>query len=235
MQPGKKRLLAVIGINTGFGSRLNRNRIRNTWMPTGQALRKLEEEGIVVRFVVGRSANRGDSLDRQINVEIQETNDFLVLESHEEATEELPQKAKFFFSSVVEYWDADFYVKVDDSIFLKLDEFVKILANLRGRPRIYMGCMKSGEVINEEGQQWYEPNWWKFGDEKSYFRHAAAPFYVLSRDLVRYININSDSLNTYAHEDISVGSWMIGLDTQYIAEKRFCCSSIYEDEICSIA
>ncbi|KAH9302045.1 hypothetical protein KI387_013628, partial [Taxus chinensis] len=50
----EKRLLAVIGIYTGFGSHLNRIRIRNTWLPTGQALKKLEEKGIVVRFVVGR-------------------------------------------------------------------------------------------------------------------------------------------------------------------------------------
>eukprot|EP01018_Ginkgo_biloba_P032802 Gb_09154 [translate_table: standard] len=32
-----QRLLAVIGIYTGFGSHLNRNRIRNTWLPTGKA------------------------------------------------------------------------------------------------------------------------------------------------------------------------------------------------------
>lgn len=228
-----QRLLAVIGIYTGFGSHSNRNRIRNTWMPTGSALRKLEEKGIVIRFVVGRSANRGDSLDRQINEEIKETNDFLVLESHEEAAEELPQKAKHFFSSVTEYWDAAFYVKVDDNIHLNLDKFIKVLESLRDKRRVYMGCMKSGEVISEEGQQWYEPNWWKFGDEKSYFRHAAAPLYVLSRDLAQYININSASLNTYAHEDISVGSWMMGLDAEYIDERRFCCSSMVEDEICS--
>ncbi|KAH9302046.1 hypothetical protein KI387_013629, partial [Taxus chinensis] len=167
-------------------------------------------------------------LDRQINAEIQESNDFLVLESHEEATEELPQKAKLFFSSVAEYWDADFYVKVDDNIYLNLDVFVKILTSLQAKRRIYMGCMKSGVVISDESQQWYEPDWWKFGDEKSYIRHAAAPLYVLSRDLAQYININSASLNTYAHEDISVGSWMMGLDAEYIDERRFCCNSIVE-------
>ncbi|KAJ4832213.1 hypothetical protein Tsubulata_044207, partial [Turnera subulata] len=30
------------------------------------ALKKLEERGVVIRFVIGRSANRGDSLDRNI-------------------------------------------------------------------------------------------------------------------------------------------------------------------------
>lgn len=41
-------------------------------------------------------------------------------EGHEEAQEELPKKAKFFFSTAVQNWDAEFYVKVDDNIDLDL-------------------------------------------------------------------------------------------------------------------
>lgn len=41
-------------------------------------------------------------------------------EDHEEAQEELPKKAKFFFSTAVQIWDAEFYVKVDDNIDLDL-------------------------------------------------------------------------------------------------------------------
>jgi len=41
-------------------------------------------------------------------------------ESHEEAAEELPSKAKFFLSAAVEAWDAEFYVKVEDNINLDL-------------------------------------------------------------------------------------------------------------------
>jgi hypothetical protein len=32
----------------------------------------------------------------------------------------LPKKAKIFFSTAVQNWDADFYVKVDDSIDIDL-------------------------------------------------------------------------------------------------------------------
>lgn len=56
-QPGlssNKKLLAVIGVYTGFGSRLNRNVFRGSWMPKGDSLKKLEERGIVIRFVIGR-------------------------------------------------------------------------------------------------------------------------------------------------------------------------------------
>lgn len=47
---------------------------------------------------------------------------FLIMyqEGHEEAQEELPKKAKFFLSTAVQKWDADFFVKVDDNIDLDL-------------------------------------------------------------------------------------------------------------------
>lgn len=230
-----KKFLAVIGVYTGFGSHLKRNVFRGSWMPKGDALRKLEEKGVIIRFVIGRSANRGDSLDRNIDAENRLTNDFLILDGHEEAEEELPKKAKFFFSAAVEMWDADFYVKVDDEINVDLDGLIGLLESRRDQQNLYMGCMKAGDVIADEGKQWYEPQWWKFGDKKSYYRHAAGPFLVLSKSLARYININSASLQTYAHEDISVGSWMMGLDATYVDDNRFCCSASVEDKVCSLA
>ncbi|KAK1549330.1 hypothetical protein Q3G72_000286 [Acer saccharum] len=230
-----KKLLAVIGVYTGFGSRLKRNVFRGSWMPKGDALRKLEERGVVIRFVIGRSANRGDSLDRNIDEENRTTKDFLILEGHEEAQEELPKKAKFFFSTAVQIWDAEFYVKVDDNIDLDLEALIGLLDRSRGQDGAYIGCMKSGDVVVEEGKPWYEPDWWKFGDGKSYFRHAEGPAIVLSKNLAQYININSASLKIYAHDDISVGSWMMGIQATYKDDNRFCCSGINQDKVCSLA
>lgn len=230
-----KRLLAVIGVYTGFGSRLKRNVFRGSWMPKGDSLQKLEERGIIIRFVIGRSANRGDSLDRNIDEENRVTKDFLILDGHEEAVEELPKKAKFFFSTAVQNWDAEFYVKVDDNIDLDLDGLIELLESRRGQDSVYIGCMKSGEVVAEEGRPWYEPEWWKFGDEKSYFRHAAGSLFILSKNFAQYININSASLKTYAHEDTSVGSWMMGIKSTYIDDSRLCCSNSRQDKICSLA
>uniref|UniRef100_A0A0E0DXV2 Hexosyltransferase n=1 Tax=Oryza meridionalis TaxID=40149 RepID=A0A0E0DXV2_9ORYZ len=231
----KKKLLAVIGVYTGFGSRLKRNTFRGSWMPRGDALKKLEEKGVVIRFVIGRSANRGDSLDRNIDDENRRTKDFLILESHEEAAEELPSKVKFFFSAAIEAWDAEFYVKVDDNINLDLAGLIEMLEARRSSQGLYMGCMKSGGVVSEEGQQWYEPEWWKFGDSKTYFRHASGALFILSNNLARYININSASLQSYAHDDISVGSWMMGLNTTYVDDDRLCCGSSRQEKVCSHA
>ncbi|CAH9083350.1 unnamed protein product [Cuscuta europaea] len=229
------KLLAVIGVYTGFGSRLRRSVFRASWMPNGDALAKLEERGVVIRFVVGRSPNRGDSLDRNIDEENQMSKDFLILEGHEEAQEELPKKANFFFSTAVQNWDAEFYVKVDDNIDLDLDGLIELLKSRRDQGSSYIGCMKSGEVVSEEGKAWYEPEWWKFGDEKTYFRHASGSLFMLTKDMAQYININSASLKAYAHDDISVGSWMMGLQTTYIDDSRLCCSSPTQDKVCSLA
>ncbi|CAH8352096.1 unnamed protein product [Eruca vesicaria subsp. sativa] len=51
---GKKKMLAVIGVYTGFGSHLKHNRFRGSWMSQDDALKKLEERGVVIRFVIGR-------------------------------------------------------------------------------------------------------------------------------------------------------------------------------------
>ncbi|KAE8690186.1 putative beta-1,3-galactosyltransferase 11 [Hibiscus syriacus] len=147
----------------------------------GAALKKLEEEkGIVVRFIIGKSANRGDSLDREIRDENSQTNDFIILDGVE-APEERSKKIKFFFAHAVESWDSEFYVKVNDDVYVNIenmtdsDDQLKVLRYALGaklsahldKPRVYMGCMKSGEVFSEPTHKWYEPDWWKFGDSKS--------------------------------------------------------------------
>ncbi|KAL8063043.1 hypothetical protein ABFS82_01G002300 [Erythranthe guttata] len=229
-----KKLLAVIGVYTGFGGRLRRNTIRGSWMSKADILSNLEKRGIVVRFVIGRSPNRGDSLDRNIDEENRATEDFLILDNHEEAQEELSKKAKFFFGTAVQMWDADFYVKVDDNVDINFDGLVELLRNRRDQDGAYIGCMKSGDVVVEEGKPWYEPDWWKFGDQKSYFRHAAGPVIILSKNLAQYVNINSASLKAYAHDDISVGSWMMGLQATYIDDTSLCCTYSGQDKVCTL-
>ncbi|XP_058009694.1 hydroxyproline O-galactosyltransferase HPGT1 [Hevea brasiliensis] len=235
----KKKLLAVIGIITTFGRKKNRDAIRKAWMPTvticaGAGIKKLEDEkGIVVRFVIGRSANRGDSLDREIDSENRQTNDFIVLDGQVEATEEAPKKTKLFFINAVENWNAEFYVKVNDDVFVNIDALGATLSTHLDKPRVYIGCMKSGEVFSEQNHKWYEPDWWKFGDGKSYFRHASGEVYAISQALAQFISINRSILRTYAHDDVSTGSWFIGLDAKFIDEGKFCCSSWSTGALCA--
>ncbi|XP_015693029.1 probable beta-1,3-galactosyltransferase 8 isoform X2 [Oryza brachyantha] len=192
--PSKGRLpkaLVVVGINTAFSSKKRRDSLRDTWVPRGDGLRRLEEEkGVVVRFVIGHSATPGGALDRAIDVEDAETRDFMRLD-HVEGYHELSSKTRTYFTAAVATWDADFYVKVDDDVHVNLGMLASRLARYRTRPRVYVGCMKSGPVLSQKGVKYHEPEYWKFGDEGNrYFRHATGQIYAISKDLASYISIN---------------------------------------------
>ncbi|KAL9247627.1 hypothetical protein vseg_021041 [Gypsophila vaccaria] len=221
-----QRAFVVIGINTALGSKERRQSLRDTWMPQGEKLRKLEKErGIVIRFVVGHSSTPGSALDKSINAEEQEHQDFLRLD-HVEGYHELSTKTRLYFSTVVTLWDADFYVKVDDDIHLNLGALVTTLAGYQAKPRVYIGCMKSGHVLSDRVRKYHEPEFWKFGDEgNNYFRHATGQIYAISRDLATYISDNAPILHRYANEDVSLGSWLIGLEVEHVHEPSMCCGT----------
>ncbi|XP_019169414.1 PREDICTED: beta-1,6-galactosyltransferase GALT31A isoform X2 [Ipomoea nil] len=187
----RRKIFFVMGIITAFSSRKRRDSIRETWMPKGENLKKLEKEkGIIMRFVIGHSATPGGVLDRAIDAEETQHKDFLRL-NHIEGYHELSTKTQIYFSTAAAKWDADFYVKVDDDVHVNLGIVGSILARHRSKPRVYVGCMKSGPVLAQKGVKYHEPEYWKFGEEgNKYFRHATGQIYAISKDLATYISIN---------------------------------------------
>ncbi|KAI5590464.1 hypothetical protein BDE02_04G009800 [Populus trichocarpa] len=222
----KRKYFMVIGINTAFSSRKRRDSVRTTWMPQGEARKKLEKEkGIVIRFVIGHSSTAGGILDKAIEAEEMVHGDFLRLE-HVEGYLELSAKTKTYFSTAVALWDADFYIKVDDDVHVNLATLGTILAGHRKKRRVYVGCMKSGPVLSKRGVKYYEPEYWKFGEAGNrYFRHATGQLYAISKDLATYISENQHILHKYVNEDVSLGSWFIGLDVEHVDDKRICCGT----------
>ncbi|KAG8373679.1 hypothetical protein BUALT_Bualt11G0049700 [Buddleja alternifolia] len=227
----RKKAFMVIGINTAFSSRRRRDSIRETWMPRGKSLLQLElEKGIVVRFMIGHSATSNSILDRAIDSEYAQHKDFLRLE-HIEGYHELSAKTKSFFSTAVQRWDAEFYVKVDDDVHVNLGTLAATLARHRSKPRVYIGCMKSGPVLHQNNVKYHEPEYWKFGEEgNKYFRHATGQIYAISKDLANYISINQPILHKYANEDVSLGAWFIGLEVEHIDDRSMCCGTPPECE-----
>ncbi|CAN1783760.1 Probable beta-1,3-galactosyltransferase 2 [Linum perenne] len=250
----KRKHLMVVGINTAFSSRRRRDSVRSTWMPQGEKRKKLEEEkGIIIRFVIGHSATSGGILDRAIEAEDRKHGDFLRLD-HVEGYLELSAKTKIYFATAIAMWDADFYVKVDDDVHVNIATLGETLVRHRKKPRVYIGCMKSGPVLNQKGVRYHEPEYWKFGEAgNKYFRHATGQLYAISHDLASYISVNQLSLisrssyetsknrffstnnerpffrrhvlHKFANEDVSLGSWFIGLDIEHIDDRRLCCGT----------
>ncbi|XP_073367018.1 mitotic spindle checkpoint protein MAD1 isoform X3 [Aegilops tauschii subsp. strangulata] len=223
-----QKAFVVIGINTAFSSKKRRDSLRETWVPSGEKLRRLEKEkGIVVRFVIGRSgtAEGGGAADRALDAEEAENKDFLRLD-HVEGYHELSSKTRIYFATAVATWDADFYVKVDDDVHLNLGMLATRLAKYRARPRVYVGCMKSGPVLSQRGVKYHEPEYWKFGDVgNKYFRHATGQIYAVSKDLAAYISVNQPILHRFANEDVSVGAWLIGLEVEHVDDRSMCCAT----------
>ncbi|KAL3503521.1 hypothetical protein ACH5RR_037970 [Cinchona calisaya] len=222
----RRKYLMVVGVNTAFSSRKRRDSVRATWMPQGDKRKKLEEEkGIVIRFVIGHSATSGGILDRAIEAEDKKHGDILRLE-HVEGYLELSAKTKTYFTTAVAMWDADFYVKVDDDVHVNIGTLGTTLSRHLSKPRVYIGCMKSGPVLAQKGVRYHEPEHWKFGEDgNKYFRHATGQLYAISKDLATYISINQHVLHKYANEDVSLGSWFIGLDVEHIDDRRLCCGT----------
>ncbi|KAJ6730418.1 BETA-13-N-ACETYLGLUCOSAMINYLTRANSFERASE [Salix viminalis] len=195
-------------------------------MPQGEKLVQLErEKGIVVRFMIGHSATSNSILDRAIDSEDSQHKDFLRLE-HVEGYHELSAKTKTFFSTAVAKWDAEFYVKVDDDVHVNLGMLASTLARHRSKPRVYIGCMKSGPVLAQKNVKYHEPEYWKFGEEgNKYFRHATGQIYAISKELATYISLNQPILHKYANEDVSLGAWFIGLEVEHIDDHSMCCGT----------
>ncbi|ESQ29217.1 hypothetical protein EUTSA_v10023983mg [Eutrema salsugineum] len=225
-QTQKRKYFMVVGINTAFSSRRRRDSVRATWMPQGNKLKKLEEEkGIIVRFVIGHSTSLGGILEKSIEAEEKIHGDFLRLE-HTEGYMKLSAKTKTYFATAVSLWDAEFYIKVDDDVHVNLGTLAMTLKEHRKKPRVYAGCMKSGPVLAKKNVKYHEPEYWKFGEAgNNYFRHATGQLYAISKDLATYILINQNLLHKYANEDVSLGSWFIGLDVEHVDDKTLCCGT----------
>lgn len=220
------KVFMVIGINTAFSSRKRRDSVRQTWMPTGNKLKQLEvEKGIVIRFVIGQGSTPNGILNRAVQAEESRHHDFLRLE-HVEGYHELSAKTKIFFATAFLLWDAEFYIKVDDDVHVNLAALGSTLATHRKKQRVYIGCMKAGPVLAQKDVKYYEPEHWKFGGQGNrYFKHATGQLYAISKDLAIYIFRNLDILHKYANEDVSLGSWLLGLDVEQIDDRHMCCST----------
>ncbi|CAN1222532.1 Probable beta-1,3-galactosyltransferase 2 [Linum grandiflorum] len=192
----------------------------------GEKRKRLEKEkGIVVRFVIGHSSTPGGILDKSIDAEDKMHGDFLRLD-HVEGYLELSAKTKTYFSTAVALWDADFYVKVDDDVHVNLATLGSILSEHAKKPRVYIGCMKSGPVLAKKGVKYHEPEYWKFGTVgNKYFRHATGQLYAISKEVATYISVNQQLLHKFVNEDVSMGSWVLGLEVEHVDERRLCCGT----------
>ncbi|KAM0847609.1 hypothetical protein ACQ4PT_054891 [Festuca glaucescens] len=217
---GRHKVMAFVGIFTGFGSVGRRRALRRTWLPADrQGLLRLEEAtGLAFRFVIGKSNDMSKmaALER----EVEEYDDFVLLDLEEEYSR-LPYKTLAYFKAAYALFDSDFYVKADDDIYLRPDRLSLLLAKERPHPQTYIGCMKKGPVFTDPKLKWYEPQSFLLGSE--YFLHAYGPIYALSADVVAsLVALRNNSFRMFNNEDVTIGSWMLAMNVNHENTHALC-------------
>ncbi|KAH9558717.1 hypothetical protein CY35_06G022700 [Sphagnum magellanicum] len=216
----KRKVLGVVGIQTGFDSVLRRKALRETWFPsTPEGILSLEmATGLAFRFVIGHSTDGWKM--QELDKEIAEHKDFIRIDV-DESYENLNLKTLAFFKAVYMLFDADFYVKADDDIYLRPDRLATLLAKERPTPRTYLGCMKKGPVITDPKMKWYEPNGYLLGSD--YFLHAYGPIYALSAEVVASVSVaRNNSYRMFMNEDVTIGAWMLAMDVTHEHNHALC-------------
>lgn len=216
----RPKVLGFVGIQTGFGSAERRKALRETWLPSDRhGLLSLEQAtGLAFRFVIGRSKD-GDKM-AEIEKEMDKYGDILRIYIEEDYNK-LPYKTLAFFKAAFQLFDADFYVKADDDIYLRPDRLATLLAKERSSPRTYLGCMKKGPVFRDPNLKWYEPLGDLLGNE--YFLHAYGPIYALSAEVVAGLSVlRNDSFRMFSNEDVTIGAWMLAMNVNHEDNRQLC-------------
>lgn len=220
---GRRAVLAVVGVQTGFGSGERRRALRNAWMPSSpeEAARSERATGMVLKFILGHTADPG--LEAAVQREADEFRDIVRIDV-EESYVNLNHKTLVFFRAMLRTYDAEFYVKADDDIYLRPDRLATLLARERSDPSTYLGCFKKGPVITDPNLKWFEPLGYILGSE--YFLHAYGPIYALSADVVASLAATRNgSLRMFSNEDVTVGAWMLAWNVTYEDNRELCATA----------
>ncbi|KAK4285882.1 hypothetical protein QN277_002514 [Acacia crassicarpa] len=216
----RHKVMGFVGIQTGFGSVGRRQALRKTWLPSDrQGLERLEEAtGLAFRFIIGRTNDK--SKMAALRKEIAEYDDFIQLDIEEEYSK-LPYKTLAFFKAAYALFEAEFYVKADDDIYLRPDRLSLLLAKERSHSQTYIGCMKKGPVFTDPKLKWYEPLSDLLG--KEYFLHAYGPIYALSADVVAsLVALKNNSFRMFSNEDVTIGAWMLAMNVNHENNHQLC-------------
>ncbi|MQM03225.1 hypothetical protein Taro_036004 [Colocasia esculenta] len=216
----RPKLLGLVGVQTGFASAGRRAALRSTWFPSDPgALQSLEQAtGLAFRFVIGRTKDARKMAE--LHREEEKYHDFLRIDIEEEYLK-LPYKTLAFFKAAYDLFEAEFYVKADDDIYLRPDRLATLLAKERSYPSTYIGCMKKGPVVTDPKMKWYESSSHLIGNE--YFLHAYGPIYALSAEVVAALStVRNDSVRMFSNEDVTVGSWMLAMNVNHEDNRAIC-------------
>ena len=102
------------------------------------------QHGILFRIVIGEPVASDEALNKALEEEISEHDDFF-RRKHTDTYDKLSDKTVMWFGDGGDdRVEADFYMKIDDDIHLRVPALEKFLVSHRLTRSMYFGCMKSG-------------------------------------------------------------------------------------------
>uniref|UniRef100_A0A914CPT8 Hexosyltransferase n=1 Tax=Acrobeloides nanus TaxID=290746 RepID=A0A914CPT8_9BILA len=144
-------------------------------------------------FIIGIKNTPADTLSK-LKEEQMLYNDLAFLEDHVESYNNLARKTADTMRFMSKHYLFDYLLKVDTDSFVRIKPLIDYLIVLN-HPRLYLGYM----------------------DGKS----PTGGGYVLGRELVEFIANNFHLLKFFQNEDVSVATWIAGIDVKYIHDVRF--------------
>ena len=185
-----------------------RNAIRQTWA-------RVQPTNTLVLFIIGTGLL--DTAAKSLIIAENEVHrDIVVLEDFKESYIKLTQKVLETMKWMTQNIEFNYFMKVDDDTFVRLDMVLKHLAS-KSKERLYWGYFKHRSPISRRGK-WAEPKQYICD---RYVSYALGGGYIISKDLVEYIATNSQRLQMFRNEDVAIGTWLAPLEVIRTHDKRF--------------
>jgi len=211
---------AVILVKSEPQNQDTREAIRKSW---GRSAKKAN---MIVRFILDNQFSGPHKA--MVEQEVESSSDIILIEMGVGKSMHV-HRVLYGLDRAVKELNAAFFFLCPDKMLVIPDRLSSLLGSLRDKGDVYMGSMKSGPVVTESSSQWFEKEHWRFGDAigdsdgPQYPRHAKGQFYGFSAPVARFIARNKEVLQVYSNEDVSIGSWMLGLKVDYIDEGMLNC------------
>jgi len=186
---------------------------------------------------VHKRLDRIDTLRKQlrrqmdlISREMEENRDILLL-NLTDVYRNVPVKLLYFFKWVDDQFDFDLLVKTDDDCYLNIPSILKLLgASKLNRNEIWWyGNFRFNWPLDKFGK-WAELEY----SGSVYPAFACGSGYILSKEVVKWIALNSEYLHCYQGEDVSMGIWLAALNPHLERDKRWTCFKICHKDMLSL-
>ncbi|CAM9097896.1 unnamed protein product, partial [Ascophyllum nodosum] len=132
---------------------------------------------------------------------------------------------------LVQYYNFKFLLKADDDSFVCLRRITSMLHDMDPaiHDRVYAGvptyCNNptnpdywNGRVMKDPNHQWFDSKYVQhtLGGLDCFPSYMQGAFYILSQALVEYLFRGHEHLECFTNEDVTIGSWLMGVDREMV-------------------